>query len=443
MKVSTLITLFLMLTFPVQGDPDAQQEHQSRFERGVGYLNTEQFDLALLEFQTLRETFEASPQHRSLAECYIGIVYQELNRLSEAAAAYHNALALKAPDDVHATAHLHLGIVYKAQGELERAETHLKQALVHLPETAEVRIHLGDVYTRQRRLNAAETAYRNAIRLNPEHTESYYGLGRVAELQNRLHEAVEHYDAALLRNRYLAQAHYRRALTYRRLGNPKNAAAAMADFQRLKVYEDTMHEYREALYRNPNLPMLYIKLGELHERYDNPTEAAQIYEVATQVHPSYLTGYTHLGNLYIKQRTFQKAAEAYQKAAQLSPNDPRIWLKLGAIRINQRQFEPAITAFEQATRVDSTNATAHNNLARLYAGLGKEMQRAVELAQRAVALAPTAKHYDTLAYVYYRNAQYPEALHAIQQALTLAPDAAASKELHLKIQNAQIERNNE
>ena len=60
--------------------------------------------------------------------------------------------------------------------------------------------------------------------------------------------------------------------------------------------------------------------------------------------------------------------------------------------------------FHRFFYVDNIAAEAYNNLARLYAGLGKEMQQATHLAQQAVALAPTAKHYDTLVYIYYRNA---------------------------------------
>ena len=430
----------------MQGWGNTDQELNNRIERGVRYLDVEQYDLALAEFQAIRKEFATSENVSSLAECYMGIVHQELNNLNEAVMAYHTALALKAPQDVHGTAHLHLGIVYKTQGELTDAENHLLQALTLLPETAEAHIHLGDVYVLQHRLNAAENAYRKGIRLNPNHTESYYGLGRVSELQNHLQQAMEYYDAALSRNQYLAQAHYRRALTYRKLGNSEAAAAAMAAFQRLKTYEDTVHEYREALYLNPNLPMLYIKLGELHEAHNNLTEAARVYEIASQVHPSYLSAHTHLGEVYIKQRAFEKAAHAYQKAAEIVPNDSKIWLKLGAIYINQQQFEPAIAAFERATVVDSTAAEAYNNLARVYAGLGKEMQQAIDLAKHAVSLAPTPRHYDTLAYTYYRNAQYAEALETIHQAIKLAPDVDAYNQLLLKIQAAQgtgeIERKN-
>ena len=421
----------------MQGWCDTETELNSRIERGVRYLDTEQYDLALTEFQTIRAEFATSERISSFAQYYIGIVYQELNSLSEAVTAYQAALALNGQPEVHGNAHLHLGIVYKAQGELSLAESHLKRALGLLAETAEAYIHLGDVYARQRRFDAAEKAYHAGIRLNPNYTESYYGLGRVAEMQNRMEQALAYYDAVLARNRYLSQAHYRRALAYRRLEESEHAEAAMTQFRRLKTYEDRMHQYREAVYSNPNLPMLYIKLGELHEAYDNLTAASRVYETAIQVHPSYLPAYLSLGKIFIQQRNLEKAVGIYQKATKIAPNNPHVWVKLGVIYINQRQFEPAILAFKQAIAADDTAAEAYNNLARLYAGLGKEMQQAIGLAKRAVALMPTAKYYDTLAYTYYRNAEYTKALTAIHQALALAPDADEYNEMLLKIQEAQ------
>lgn len=413
---------------------DAEQGVNNRFERGVRYLEAEQYDLALTEFLSIEQEFGTSADIGSLAQYYIGFVHQELNDLSPAASAYQEALALKAPQEVHGNTHLQLGIVYKLQGKLSFAENHLKQSLILLPAAGQSHTHLGDVYLLQRRFDNAEKAYREAVRLNPEHTESYYGLGRVAEMQNRFQQAMEYYNAALLRNRYSSQVHYRRALTYQKLGDKAQAAAAMAQFQRLKTYEDQMHRFREGIYNNPNLPVLYIKLGELHEVYDNLTAAAQIYEVATQVHPSYLPAYLHLGEVFIEQRALEKAVRVYQKAAEVAPDNAHVQIKLGVIYINQHQFEPAIAAFKRAIAVDKTAAEAYNNLARLYAGLGQEMQQAIHLAQQAVALAPTAKYYDTLAYTYYRNSQYTQALDAINQAISLAPNVDAYSKLRAKIQ---------
>lgn len=421
----------------MSGGCEAEEDIDNRFERGVRYLELEQYDWALAEFQTIRKQFATSEGVSSLAQCYIGIVYQEINSLSEAVAAYHGALALKAPQQVHGRAHLHLGIVYKAQGELRVAESHLAQALTLIPETSEAYIHLGDVYVRQRRLDRAQDAYREGIRLNPKHTEAYYGLGRVAEMRNRLMQSVEYYHSALARNPYLAQAHYRLALIYRRMQSPEQAETAIAQFKHLTTYEDTVHKYREALYKNPNVLMLYIKLGELHESYDNLESAEHVYQIATKVHPKFLPAYHRLGELYIRQRALEKAISVYRNATVRHPDDAQAWLKLGVIYINKKQFTQAIQAFQRAIAADSTEAEAYNNLARVYAGLGNEPQQAIDLAKKAVSLAPTAKHYDTLAYAYYRNQQYPQALAAINQAIAIAPNVTEYRKLLLKIQTAQ------
>ncbi len=434
LKIFILIFVLLVSLTPIPKWCGAQQEVNNWFESGVRYLEIEQYDLALAAFQSIEKEFATSAEIRSLAQYYIGFVHQELNDLSPAASAYQKALALKAPQEVHGNAHLQLGIVYKSQGKLSLAENHLKQSLILLPAAGKAHTCLGDVYLLQRRFNAAKKAYGEGIRLAPEHTESYYGLGRVAEMRNHFQQAMQYYDAALVRNRYLSQVHYRRALTYQKLGDTEQAAAAMAQFQRLKTYEDHTHRFREALYTNPNVPMLYIKLGELHEAHDNLTEAAQVYEAATQVHPSYLPAYLHLGEVFIRQRELEKAARVYEKAAKLAPDNSQIQIQLGVIYINQRQFEQAIAAFQGAIAVDRTAAEAYNNLARLYAGLGKEMQQAIKLAQQAVALLPSAKHYDTLAYTYYRNAEYPKALEAINEAIAIAPNVDAYNQLRAKIQ---------
>lgn len=138
--------------------------------------------------------------------------------------------------------------------------------------------------------------------------------------------------------------------------------------------------------------------------------------------------------MFIRQRELGKAARVYEQAAKIATDDPQIQTKLGVIYINQGKFEQAIVAFQEAIAIDSTAAAAYNNLARLYAGLGKEMQPAIDLAQQAVALAPTAKHYDTLAYTYYRNAQYSKALETINKAIAIAPNVEAYNKLRAKIQ---------
>ena len=95
--VKSFILSFVLLVSPVSipGWCDAEQEISSRFERGVRYLDAEQYDLALAEFQAIEKEFGTSVEISSLAQYYIGFVHQELNDLSPAASAYQKALDIK------------------------------------------------------------------------------------------------------------------------------------------------------------------------------------------------------------------------------------------------------------------------------------------------------------------------------------------------------------
>ncbi len=252
--------------------------------------------------------------------------------------------------------------------------------------------------------------------------------------------AVNNYRLAINQNPYDPRSYYRLAIAYRNLKKYDDAKAAMTQFEVMKKYSDNVHLFRETIYKHQNKPILYLKLGELHEKHGNIVDAQRIYEIANKLHPTYLPVYYRLGTLFIDQRDLEKATATFQKITEIDPKNVQAWLKLGVIHINRQQFEPAIATFKRAIEVDETSAEAFNNLARLYAGLGKETVQAVTLAQKAVALSPTPKHYDTLAYTYYRNQQYTLALDTINRAITLAPNTTEYINLRSKIEQ-KIKKN--
>ena len=396
---------------------------------GIHYLKMEQYDKAYAAFDAVRKKEPSSGIY-----CYIGIVLQEQNRLSDAVDAYQKALTYTDSKQIHSTAHLHLGIVYKAQGKLELAKTHLQESLARVPDTVQAYIHLGETYLRQHKLDKAEKAYRYSIQLNPIYTESYYGLGRVKELQNDFGSAIQQYRLAIEKNPYASDAYYRLSLVLRRIDKTEDAEAAMHQFKYMKEYSDNVHRFRETIYKYPNNPILYLKLGQLHEQHDNQSDAQRVYQMAISLYPSYLPIYHSLGEVLIHKRELEEATTVYHKITEIEPEDVQAYLKLGVIYINLRQYDPAINSFKQAIKVDKTSAEAYNNLARVYAGLGEKTVEAIHLAKKAIEISPISKHYDTLAYSYYRNKQYTEALEAIEHALTLTPGVKAYERLRSDIQ---------
>ncbi len=252
----------------VKSDTDSERNLLSL---GLQYMEMEQYDKALTTFEEIRRQEPGSGIY-----CYIGMVYQEQNRLSDAVEAYKNALNYQAPPQIHSSAHLHLGIVYKEQGKISLSQTHLNKAISLNSKTPQAYIHLGEAYLLKRQFSEAATAYRKSIELNPNFSESYYGLGRVSEMQRDFTSAVEYYLKAINQNPYDPQPHYRLAMTYRNLQNPEEAKAALSQFELIKQYSDNVHHFRETIYKHPNNPILYLKLGELHEKHDNPADAQRV-----------------------------------------------------------------------------------------------------------------------------------------------------------------------
>jgi spermidine synthase len=70
------------------------------------------------------------------------------------------------PDDVEG--HLHLGILYEKQGELEKASTELEEFLRHQPSRSDVYFILGPIYERQKRYKDALRTYERVEQRTPD-----------------------------------------------------------------------------------------------------------------------------------------------------------------------------------------------------------------------------------------------------------------------------------
>ncbi|MCG9128467.1 tetratricopeptide repeat protein, partial [Candidatus Poribacteria bacterium] len=105
--ISILLSLFCIV---IVAKSDNESD-DNLLTLGLHFMEMEQYDKALTAFEEIRRQEPSSGIY-----CYIGMVYQEQNRLSDAVGAYKEALDFQAPSQIHGSAHLHLGIIYKAQG---------------------------------------------------------------------------------------------------------------------------------------------------------------------------------------------------------------------------------------------------------------------------------------------------------------------------------------
>jgi tetratricopeptide (TPR) repeat protein len=154
--------------------------------------------LALVELGQLDEAvdhYEASLAIKPEAEIYsdLGFVMARLGKREAALADYHKALEL---DPKCASAHYNLAVDFVQAGELAKAESQYRQALVRKPNAA-THNGLGYVLVRQGRKNEAVAEFRKAIDVDPRFTPAYNNLAEALAQQGKLEEAELYYKRSL------------------------------------------------------------------------------------------------------------------------------------------------------------------------------------------------------------------------------------------------------
>jgi len=148
-----------------------------------------------LAFNALARLDEAAASHRralalepDLPQAYnnLGVVLQQQDLQDEAAACFRRALDLK-PEFPEAWGNL--GNTLKDLGAPDEAAACYRRALELKPDFAELHNNLGSVLKDQGRLDEAIACYRRALDLRPDYAEAWHNLGGGFLRQGRFGEA--------------------------------------------------------------------------------------------------------------------------------------------------------------------------------------------------------------------------------------------------------------
>lgn len=130
------------------------------------------------------------------------------------------------------------------------------------------------------------------------------------------------------------------------------------------------------------------------------------------------------------------ALEAYlDQKPEYTHQDALLFLMVGNLHFERKQNAKAAEAYEQGLALDATLPDLLNNLSWLLSTsvdpVLRNPQRALSLAEQAIALKKAPHIWDTLAEAFYANRRYEEAAQAARQALEMNPDDRAPYEAQL------------
>ncbi|PKN13375.1 MAG: hypothetical protein CVU69_01480 [Deltaproteobacteria bacterium HGW-Deltaproteobacteria-4] len=299
----------------------------------------------------------------------LGALFESRQEWDSAIAYYRIAVNLN-PENM-AVRH-HLARLYIEKNDLASALAEFGDILFHNPGDLEARRKIGLIYLERKDYPSAILAFKSLIESAPELDEVRFYLGTAYEGQGEMLQALHHFEAVSA-----AAAIYNDALMHR--------AIILHKLQRL---DEATEILEERLTRVEASPEIYFYLASLYEMSGQGDQA--------------------LETLYkIRARFIDNAEAAY---------------RLGLFFERHQQFETALTEMRRAIDLDSNHAEALNFLAYYYAEKRENLDEALLLAQRALALKAEVHILDTLGWVYFVRGDFDNARKFLAQAVEKGED---------------------
>lgn len=257
-----------------------------------------------------------------------GQVFESLDDLGQAIAAYQQAVAL---EPKHVSSLNNLANIFAASGQYEQAAHLLQQALAVDPTHAGICLNLGNALFQQGHTDAAIDAYEKALKLQPRTPDILYNL----------------------------------AIAYEKKGDRAEALDSLAHaFYREDKYEEAISEFYKFLQLMEGKPYVYLNFADCLVKTNQEAEALEILSTGLKVHPDVLTFYARIILILLHCGRPTKALEAAEKLARDHPDHldiyfeaqlmlPILYENQAEIAVWRQNFTEGLQNVIKATRLDT------------------------------------------------------------------------------------------
>ncbi|RJQ77347.1 MAG: tetratricopeptide repeat protein [Desulfobacteraceae bacterium] len=414
-------------------------------------------------------------------------IHQQQEALPEAKAFLERALE-NTPNDPNI--YLYLGRIYWSENDLANAERIFRQMVAQFPLSYAAHYFWGKVSVAQGKNEAAEAAFMRSLELEPSLEEPRLELIKIYQSQKRDPRIIEMYQAILTFNPENAAAALELAVHYRQTGKPEQGLALLTELGQRSQEEDGILSYVFESYLETKQYELaaWVILGmlrgapensELHylagvaceglklvfsaldhlgrvspdsRFYKNAVvqramllrnsgkldQSIEVVQNAVQHEPKNADYYLYLGIFYEELEQYKKALEILHRGLAVDNKNIRLHFRVGVIHDKAGHKQDAIAAMKDVLQIQPQDAEALNYLGYTYADLGIHLDEAENLIQNALKMKPDDGYItDSLAWVYYKQGKYKEALRWLTKAEELVPDDPVILEhlgdVHLKL----------
>lgn len=322
---------------------------------------------------------------RQLGDAYgdLGLVLMATGYYEAAVTAYLRAQAL-APAAVRWP--YYLGHLYGITGRPADATVHLERALELQPNRLATVVALGENQLDQSQVAEAEGLFAHALELAPTSGAALAGAGRVAAAQNNHPRAIEFLEQALSHEPTASSLHYPLAMSYRALGDVKNARTHLSQRGHVRATPpDPLLDASDGVLRST---MAFEIRGMQAMEARRPTEAAAIFREGLALAPNDPYLRHRLGTVLMMSGDTAAAVEQLHAVLEISPDFARAHFGLGVIESVAGQPQEAIAHFAAAVEHQPNYLEGHLGLAEALRATGR-LSEAAASYERVIAIDPS------------------------------------------------------
>ena len=233
------------------------------------------------------------------------------------------------------------GIALFAEGRLDEAVVHLRNALQTHPGYLTAGNELGKVYLKQGKFNEAVACFDELLKRNKNSAEVYYNLGIALSLQKKYEEAIKHFARVLELDPKYPDIHKIMGITLLAAGKT----------------EEAIVQFNESLRMKANQAEVYVNLGKANSILGKYESAIQNWTRALELKPDSADALNNIAWLLatfgeVSTENANKAIELAQHACELTGyNDPEFLDTLAVTYAAAGRFEEAKATANKALSI--------------------------------------------------------------------------------------------
>jgi tetratricopeptide (TPR) repeat protein len=401
------------------------------------YLRQENYPAAE---QAYRELIAQDPT--DLKPYYLlALAYIRQGRFEDARAAVESA---READRDSPLPDYYMGRIHREEGNQRAALRSFKKAMKRDPHFEAAYLDSADLLETAGKTRQARELYEEVVEdVNPRSAVARDQLIRLYLKEGDLDKVLEQFDAILAYNPQNASVRFRKAVVLSEQGHIDEAIEnvqriltlfpsdirSMAFlgglFEQAGRYEEARQTFERILELNPDYDQAQIHLGYVADRLGDVAGRERAVEAVRGMidrRPDDIALYLFVGWGYARAERFEATVDILQKAVAIDPDHVEAHYSLGAAYYELDRFDDMVREMRWVVDRNPRHADALNFLGYSYIERGENLDESISMIQRALEIQPDNGFFlDSLAWGYYMQGRYRDALKVQRRAMDLAP----------------------